>query len=91
MGKIESKQVNGVVDNLSDQLVHGHKTFAHAVSFSKGHQQTTDFMIHIRDGFIYWVSDVENLEEDGNHRLGFINGNFELQCYSGGNWERTGF
>jgi len=47
------------------------------------------WQIRIANGFVYWVLDLENVEDEGNYRLGFSHNVFGLQQYSGGHWQQA--
>jgi hypothetical protein len=83
MNKILSKQVENIVDLDSQQDITGRKTFQSNTTFSRGSK--SHHMI-ASEGFIYWVSNVSILDEDGNYRMGIIDNNLVSQQYFEGIW-----
>ena len=83
MNKILAKQVMGMVDSSSDQEVDGKKTFNKDVVFDKG---TNNFDIVIHEGFIYWVQDRNQLNQEGNMRMGVFQGMLMSQTYMFNEW-----
>lgn len=70
MDKIHSKQIEGVVDTTTKQSVAGEKTFNSPVNFSPEILEKGVYAIRIEGSWIYWAIDVNNLEQDGNFRIG---------------------
>jgi hypothetical protein len=85
MDQIHAKQVIDVVDKSTDQQINGKKTFSTKTNFLN---QGSSFHMVIDQGFIYWVTDVNNYDQEGNARLGMIDGTIKLQSYSGGSWNK---
>ena len=86
MDTISAKQVNGAVDQSSNQKIAGQKTFTEQLVIER--QRGTHHVV-ISEGFIYWTDDPANLDEDGNTRMGMVDGNLETQYYEGGKWRTT--
>jgi len=83
MEKILAKQIEGVVDTSSAQVIDGEKTFSSAVSFLN--KQAQDFLgMRIHGAHIYWLRDLEQLDQEGNIRLGIDprTGTFALQQFT---------
>lgn len=80
MAKLTAKQVDGVLDATSSQEVSGQKTFSSAQAFL-GEQQS----IVISGGYLYWVSNPAMLNQSGNTRIQFINGQMLVEVYDR-NW-----
>lgn len=83
MGKILAKQIEGSVDLNSDQTIEGTKTFSAPIVCQK--QASSHHMINA-DGFTYWVQDPENLNEDGNFRIGVEDAQIKIQHCDGVSW-----
>jgi len=83
MDKILAKQVENVVDTDSQQQIAGHKTFMSDTIFDR---RTNSHHMVLSKGFVYWVTDVEALDFDGNYRMGIIDGTFASQKYFEGIW-----
>lgn len=80
MNKLTAKQVEGVLDTTSNQEVTGQKTFSSAQAFT-GRDQS----IVLAGGYMYWVSDPTVLNQHGNTRIQFINGQMLVEVYDR-NW-----
>ena len=80
MAKLTAKQIDGVLDTSSDQEVSGQKTFSSAQAFTGGEQSMV-----ISGGYIYWVQNPTNLNEQGNTRLRFQNGQMQVEVFDR-NW-----
>ena len=85
MDQIHAKQVIDVVDISNDQQINGKKSFNNKTDFLN---QGGAFHMVIDQGFIYWVTDVNNYNQDGNVRMGMVDGIIKLQSYSGGSWNK---
>ena len=85
MDQIHAKQVIDVVDKSTDQQINGKKTFNNKTNFLN---QGGSFHMVIDQGFIYWVTDVNNYNQDGNVRMGMIDGTIKLQMYAAGSWNK---
>ena len=86
MDTISAKQVKGAVDQSSNQIIAGQKTFAEQLVIDK--QRGTHDVV-ISQGFIYWTEDPANLDEDGNTRMGMVDGNLATQYYEEGKWRTS--
>ena len=83
MSKIKIKQIEGgAVDQTTQQSVAGEKTFTDKTIF----QNASGQHVVILGGFIYWVTDTNNLDELGNIRQGIISGRLTTQTFKGGSW-----
>lgn len=83
MDKILAKQIEGVVDTTSAQVIEGVKTFSDPLHVLN--MQDRNFAGMRIDGlFIYWLRDFQQLEYVGNIRLGFDprTGAFALQQFT---------
>ena len=90
MEKVQVKQVEGAVDNSSNQTIDGEKTFASSATFqSKG----TAVMLKMEGGYIYWTKNAAVLNAEGNMRLGKdpTTGAPSVQIYKGGAWSDATF
>lgn len=83
MNKIKAKQVDGIVDNSSRQPISGEKTFIDMAVFE---DKTEQNHVVIKDGFIYWVINPENLNEAGNIRQGVVSGSLTNQVFINDVW-----
>jgi hypothetical protein len=88
MDKIHSKQIEGVVDTTTQQIVAGEKTFNSPINFQPAISEIGVYAIRIEGGWIYWALDINNLMQDGNFRIG-ISRELVLvsQVNKNGNWE----
>ena len=83
MDKILAKQIEGVVDTTSAQVIEGVKTFSDPLHVLN--MQDRNFAGMRIDGlFIYWLRDFQQLDDVGNIRLGFDprTGSFALQQFN---------
>lgn len=83
MDKILAKQIEGVVDTTSAQVIEGEKSFSDPLRVLN--MQDRNFAGMRIDGlFIYWLRDFQQLDDVGNIRLGFDprTGSFALQQYT---------
>ena len=83
MDKISAKQIEGVVDTTSAQVIEGEKTFSDPMRILN--RQDPSIMGMRIDGlFIYWLRDFEQFDQQGNIRLGFDprTGRFVLQEFT---------
>jgi hypothetical protein len=81
--KILAKQIEGVVDTTSAQVIEGVKTFNDPLHVFN--MQDRNFAGMRIDGlFIYWLRDFQQLDDVGNIRLGFDprTGAFALQQFT---------
>jgi|GEM_PF-1431010 len=85
MEKIAAKQVDGVVDLSSTQVIPGRKQFDGGVGSSQG--QTGHYPLIVA-GFLYWVLDPNGAVQEGDFRLGVSpsTGMVALQKLTGGVW-----
>lgn len=88
MDKIHSKQIEGVVDTTTKQSVAGEKTFNSPINFSPEILEKGVFAIRIEGSWIYWALDLNDLNQDGNFRIG-IGREMAIvsQVNKNGNWE----
>jgi hypothetical protein len=86
MGKILAKQVEGGVDLNSEQIIAGRKTFSAPIICQN--KQASHATVN-EDGFVYWVQDVEVLEQQGNFRMGVVDGRLSMQHFHEGQWINT--
>jgi len=88
MEKIAAKQVEGVVDLNSDQVVPGRKQFDGGVGSSPG--QTGHYPLLV-GGFLYWVINPNGEVKEGDYRLGISPNSrmMALQILKGGLWENV--
>lgn len=90
MEKVQVKQVEGAVDNTSNQTIEGEKIFGAPTTFqTKG----TATMIRMEAGYIYWTKNPQVLNAEGNMRLGKhpTTGAPSVQIYKGGAWSDDTF
>ncbi|MEY3967279.1 MAG: hypothetical protein RL137_179 [Bacteroidota bacterium] len=83
MDKILAKQIEGVVDTTSAQVIEGVKTFSDPLHVLN--MQDRNFAGMRIDGlFIYWLRDFQQLDDVGNIRMGFDprTGAFVLQQFT---------
>lgn len=83
MDKILAKQIEGVVDTTSAQVIEGEKSFSDPLHVLN--MQDRNFAGMRIDGlFIYWLRDFQQLDDVGNIRLGFDprTGSFALQQFT---------
>ena len=83
MDKISAKQIEGVVDTTSAQVIEGVKSFSDPLHVLN--MQDRNFAGMRIDGlFIYWLRDFQQLDDVGNIRLGFDprTGSFALQQFT---------
>ena len=83
MDKILAKQIEGVVDTTSAQVIEGVKTFSDPLHVLN--MQDRNFAGMRIDGlFIYWLRDFQQLDDVGNIRMGFDprTGAFALQQFT---------
>ncbi len=83
MDKILAKQIEGVVDTTSAQVIEGVKSFSDPLHVLN--MQDRNFAgMHIDGLFIYWLHDFQQLDDVGNIRLGFDprTGSFALQQFT---------
>ena len=83
MDKISAKQIEGVVDTTSAQVIEGVKSFSDTLHVFN--MQDRNFAGMRIDGlFIYWLRDFQQLDDVGNIRLGFDprTGAFALQQFT---------
>ena len=83
MDKILAKQIEGVVDTTSAQVIEGVKSFSDPLHVLN--MQDRNFAGMRIDGlFIYWLRDFQQLDDVGNIRLGFDprTGSFALQQFT---------
>lgn len=83
MDKILAKQIEGVVDTTSAQVIEGVKSFSDPLHVLN--MQDRNFAGMRIDGlFIYWLRDFHQLDDVGNIRLGFDprTGSFALQQFT---------
>jgi hypothetical protein len=83
MDQIHAKQVIDVVDKTNDQEINGKKTFNNTTNFQNN---AGAYHLVINQGFLYWTADLNNLNIEGNVRMGMIDGVIKLQVFSGGSW-----
>lgn len=88
MEKIAAKQVDGVLDLNSEQVVPGRKQFDGGVGSSAG--QTGHYPMIVA-GFLYWVLSPNGEVQDGDFRLGVSPNTrmIALQILKGGLWENV--
>ncbi len=87
MDKILAKQIEGVVDTTSAQVIEGVKTFNDPLHVLN--MQDRNFAGMRIDGlFIYWLRDFQQLDEVGNIRIGIDSGTgvFAMQQFNN-QWE----
>ncbi len=83
MSKILAKQVEGGVDINSEQIIEGKKTFSAPIICKN--KESSHHIVNV-NGFIYWVTNPEILDQNGNYRLGVVNSKLSIQYYSDKNW-----
>ena len=88
MDKIQSKQLEGVVDTTTQQSIGGEKTFNNPVNFQPKLLEKGAYAIRIEGLWIYWAQDVINLNQDNNYRIGIgVERRLVAEVCKGGNWE----
>ena len=83
MDKILAKQIEGVVDTTSAQVIEGDKSFSDPLHVFN--MQDRNFAGMRIDGlFIYWLRDFQRLDDVGNIRMGMDpkTGAFALQKFT---------
>ena len=83
---ISAKQIAGVVQDSGAQIIRGDKTFSDRI-ISKN--SNNELHIILKNGCIYWVSDPDHLDEEGNMRIRINNGAFSHEAFSDG-WTAIG-
>ena len=83
MDTISAKQVKGAVDQTSAQEITGQKTIKAMLICDK--VRGTHHIV-ISQGFIYWTDEPTILDQDGNARMGMVDGSLETQYYEDGKW-----
>ncbi len=83
MGKILAKQVLDVMDQQSDQKIKGVKVFMEKTIFDSGKQKHHVVNEH---GFIYWAMNFDRLNEEGNFRMGVVEGKLVQQKFFKEDW-----
>jgi hypothetical protein len=81
--KILAKQIEGVVDTTSAQVIEGEKSFSDPLHVLN--MQDRNFAGMRIDGlFIYWLRDFQQLDDVGNIRMGMDpkTGTFSLQQFT---------
>ena len=78
MAKLTAKQVDGVLDTSSSLEVTGQKTFSSAQAFTGGNQSVV-----LAGGYMYWVSNPAILNDQGNTRIRFENGQMLVEVFEG--------
>ena len=80
MEKIAAKQIDGVVDLVTEQQVTARKQFNGGVGASNG--TSTHYPI-LKGGYLYWVVSPGGFPQEGDYRLGVgSNGRDPLQWYN---------
>jgi hypothetical protein len=92
MTKLQAKQIQGAVDNETDQIIGGEKTFNEGVNFLNDAGSSVNY-IRIEDGWIYWTKSPAILNADGNMRIGRnpTTGAPLAQVNNGGTWVNANF
>lgn len=86
---IHSKQIEGVVDKMTNQFVAGEKTFTSPTNFLPAILEKDAFIIRIDGSWIYWTLDINNVNRDGNFRIGVGVGMVLIaEVCKGGTWEK---
>ena len=84
MDTIQAKQVNGAVDKTAVQDITGEKTFKAKLVIDK--KRESHHMV-MYQGFVYWAAESAQLEEEGNYRMGIIDGFLTTQQFIEGTWQ----
>jgi len=92
MNKISAKQIEGVVDTKTPQIIEGEKTFMTPTLFQKTANNAV-YTMCIDGSFVYWLQTPGVFDFDGNKRLGInpMNGQFGLQMFQFGQWVNFNF
>jgi uncharacterized protein with LGFP repeats len=88
MEKVQVKQVEGAVDNSTNQNIAGEKTFMNPATFRNTEPGGSTSFIRMEGGFIYWTKNAAVLNAEGNMRIGKhpTTGSPTMQTYKGGVW-----
>ena len=81
MDRIKVKQVEGALDDKSDQEVTGSKAFA-----APQHFPGEGFCMSLHGGYIYWRQSQGVLDEPGNTRIRGWEGTLLIEFFNGGIW-----
>ena len=76
-------KVKGAVDQNSSQEISGQKTFTAPLIIDK-HRESHHIVNY--QGFIYWAVDPAILDQEGNARMGMVEGSLSTQQYEDGGW-----
>ena len=92
MNKISAKQIEGIVDTKTPQIIEGEKTFMTPTLFQKTLNNAV-YTMCIDGSFVYWLQTPGVFDFDGNKRLGInpMNGQFGLQMFQFGQWVNFNF
>ncbi|MEZ4798177.1 MAG: hypothetical protein R2809_00070 [Flavobacteriales bacterium] len=93
MEKVQVKQVEGAVDNSTNQVIAGEKTFNNPATFRTVDGQNSPVYIRMEGTFIYWTKNPAILNQEGNMRIGKhpTTGSPAVQMYKGGVWTNDTF
>jgi hypothetical protein len=80
---MKAKQIQNCLDTVSAQEVTGEKHFAAPQTFAG---EPKSIVIH--DGFIYWATNPQVLNENGNTRLSMVSGSLQTEIYDAGRWNQ---
>lgn len=88
MEKVQVKQVEGAVDNSTNQVIAGEKTFNNPATFKGTDTGGLPIYTRMEGGFIYWTKNPTVINAEGNMRLGkhSTTGKPSVQLYKGGVW-----
>lgn len=81
MDRIKVKQVEGALDQLSEQVVTGSKAFA-----APQHFLGEGVCMSLYGGYIYWCQNQGLLDEPGNTRIRATEGMIQIEFYDGREW-----
>lgn len=85
METITAKQVDGAIDNSTDQIIGGEKSFTAPVNFFPVEPGQFECM-RLEGLYLYWLKDSRKLDSEGDLRLGpslTIEGLSLQKCTSG--------
>ncbi len=81
MDRIKVKQVEGALDQSSEQVVTGSKAFA-----APQHFPGEGVVVTIAEGCLYWCQSQGLLNEPGNTRIRTQDGMLMIEFYDGRDW-----
>lgn len=81
MDRIKAKQIEGGLDQRSEQVVSGSKEFS-----APQHFPGEGTCMTLYAGHIYWCQNQGVLDEEGNTRIQALGGRLSVEVYDGRAW-----